>query len=455
MSGIAKPVPYPYRYQPSEAEPVGHKSPPGFPGTAGGLLGPAMASWGYWFFVMHLITVWGIALSNFFLGLMILWWLRHRRLIARTWLETSTLMVPLGIYVIFTVISVIFSLHLHTSLQGLRELINLSTLALGLVLVRGAAQVRPIFTLLICMTVGAATVGIGQYIGTDAGGLHQRIVGPFSHYQTFSGILLLGLLALVAQLITGSWRHLEYWLALGWITWALILTLTRGAWVALFLSLLLLPIIVWHRHWKRLAVALVVLLAVGWLGLSSLARSQPNIWTERLFSVADFQDASNYDRLCMIEAGLFMIRERPMFGIGPGMVRERYMAYRHPTAPREWIPHLHNSILQIAAERGLLTLLSYCLLCGASLSIAWKRFHLQGGLRGPRADIYLTTILGLVGFNLAGLFENNWQDTEVQRIVLFLLAAPLCLPEEDAVGEETNAIAGEAPLGIAHDIQLP
>ena len=36
-------------------------------------------------------------------------------------------------------------------------------------------------------------------------------------------------------------------------------------------------------------------------------------------------------------------------------------------------------------------------------------------------------MLALLAFNVAGLFENNWGDTEVQRPALFVLAIPFCL----------------------------
>jgi hypothetical protein len=36
-------------------------------------------------------------------------------------------------------------------------------------------------------------------------------------------------------------------------------------------------------------------------------------------------------------------------------------------------------------------------------------------------------LLALLAFNLAGLFENNWGDAEVQRPILFVLALPFCL----------------------------
>jgi O-antigen ligase len=48
-----------------------------------------------------------------------------------------------------------------------------------------------------------------------------------------------------------------------------------------------------------------------------------------------------------------MVAERPLFGIGPDLVEARYPIYRHPTAPRYTVPHLHNDLLQLAAERGL------------------------------------------------------------------------------------------------------
>jgi hypothetical protein len=50
-------------------------------------------------------------------------------------------------------------------------------------------------------------------------------------------------------------------------------------------------------------------------------------------------------------------------------------------------------------------------------------------------------LLALLAFNVAGLFEANWRDTEVQRLLLFVLAMPFILersrPSEDPVPEES------------------
>ncbi len=278
-----------------------------------------------------------------------------------------------------------------------------------------------------------ACAGLAQYL-VGYGDIDRRIRGPFSHYMTFSGFLLLCDLLLLAGLpgsarsgIGGIRRHWR-WAALAVINIALLGSLTRNAWVALAVALTVLLLVRAPRLLLWYAPALLFLLVLAPIPL-----------LQRFTSIADLQDTSNYDRLCMLQAGFSMVAERPLFGLGPEMVERRYPIYRSPSAPRHDIPHLHNTFLQLAAERGLPALLAYLALTAASVRLAYRRFRSEGGRRGPRADLYLGAMLALLAFNVAGLFENNWGDTEVQRPVLFLLALPFCLaaaPPEQALPEE-------------------
>ncbi len=119
-------------------------------------------------------------------------------------------------------------------------------------------------------------------------------------------------------------------------------------------------------------------------------------------------------------------------------MRKRYPIYGHPTSLRMWPKHLHNTFIQIGASSGLPALAAYFWFMGAAALLALRRFRAEGGWSGRRADLYVTTMLVLLAFNLAGLFEDNWADTEVQRLVLFVLAIPYCLPAAGtgASGEE-------------------
>ena len=380
-----------------------------------------MASAGFWLFAGHLLTVWAIALSNACLGMAALWSSWYHRRLRWSWQSTAVLIAPLAVYAVFYAVSVLTSLEPQTSVRELKSLLGLATLPFAVLLVRGAAEVRRLFDLLIAIMVMLAVYGIGQYFLTDYGPLDRRIPGPFSHYMTFSGVLLLGFFLLLGRIASGSgWRRPWVWLALGTISVTLGLTLTRGAWVAAGVSF---AIVLMLRARRLVPVYLVVLLAFGVLMFSF----GPETWKQRISSITDPRNESNYDRLSMLQAGLFMISERPLFGVGPSMVEHRYAIYRHPTATRFHVKHLHNSFLQIAAERGLLSLTAYLWLMVAGLRVTYRGYRDGGGADGESADLYLGVLLALAGFNLAGLFEANWRDSEIQRLVLFLLAVPLCL----------------------------
>jgi O-antigen ligase len=380
---------------------------------------------GYWLFGSHLLALFSIAASNALLALTLLslpWTARLRRI---SWKPLVPLLVPLGGYVLALLGSTLASYDPLTSVSGLREVFTLSALLLAPLLVRGERAVRRLVDFLIAVAAVLACAGLAQYLA-GYGGIDQRIRGPFSHYMTFSGFLLITDLLLIASMLSaGRWRSPWRWTALAAINIALLGSLTRNAWVGLAVTLTFLAI-VRARRLLLAYVPLVVLFVV-------LA---PVPLVHRVISIADLQDTSNYDRLCMLDAGLAMIAERPLFGLGPEMIERRYPIYRPPTAPRYTIPHLHNNLLQLAAERGLPAMASYLALTAASLWIAWRRYRSEGGAAGPRADLYLGVMLALLAFNVAGTFENNWGDTEVQRPLLFVLAIPFCLA---AGGDEDEA----------------
>lgn len=380
---------------------------------------------GFWLFTLHLLTVWGLALSNIFQGLTLLWtirWWRDLRFSTASLRAAGgdVLLKPFVLYVAVFIASALTSYQLETSLWELWELIGLTTLPLALLLVRGERRVRLVFDLLIWVTLALAVYGIAQYLFTDYGELSNRIPGPFGHYMTYSGVVLLGACLVLGRVMTRPpAQPAKNWPLLAVILIALGLTLTRNVWLAIFVVITI-AFFMRFRRWLPAYAVTVALL------LSLLATQAPQHWS-RLTSIASLQDPSNYDRLCMAEAGLHMIADRPLFGIGPGMVEFYYPIYRHPTALRAEVMHLHNTVLQLAAERGLLSVGAYLWLMIAALWLCHRGYQRGGGLAGPRADLYLGVMLALVALNIAGIFEANWRDTEVQRWALFLLAVPVCL----------------------------
>ncbi len=376
---------------------------------------------GFWVYWGHLFTLFGIAISNGLLAIGILgspWLGRWRGFLNR---RNRLLLGASLVYIVLLGLSIATSLDPSTSVHAMTEVFNLATLWLALLLVAGEREVRRVVDAIILLGTAQSIIGLTQYLAAGGFALDQRIRGSLSHYMTFSGILLLAELLLCAQLASRShpggrfgWR----WFALLPINVALFGTLTRSAWVGLAAGLLIL--LLFGRRRGVLAAA-----GLAIFGILALLPHQPVV--ERVNSIADLTNTTNYDRLCMVYAGWGMIRERPFLGQGPDMVEARYPIYRHPTAPRHSVPHLHNAYLQLAAERGVLSLVAMLLLVGVGLRRAWRDFRREGGRAGSRADLYVGVFSALAGFLVAGFFEDNWADTEVQRIVLFLLALPFCI----------------------------
>lgn len=385
---------------------------------------------GFWLYAASVASIFSLAISNVILGLTLLalpW--THRRPVP--WGRTPLLWIFLGLYVLLYGSAILASYELKVSATGATEVFTLSSLFMAPLLLRRERQVRWVVDALVAVAAVLACQGLSQYL-FGFGDIDRRIRGPFSTYMTFSGFLLICDLLLVASMVySRRWRSVWPWGALLVINAALLGSYTRNAWVGLMVALTVLALIRAPRLLLAYLPAAVIFIVLA-----------PVPLVHRVTSIFNPRDISNYDRLCMLKAGLTMVRESPVFGIGPDVVRHRYALYRPPSAPRYNVPHLHNSLLQLAAERGLPALASYLGLALAAMGLAWRRYRQEGGARGPRADLWIGALLAILAFNVAGLFENNWGDAEVQRTALFALAIPFCLEaaEPDEEGRRTGDI---------------
>src|SRR5258708_7923175 len=185
-------------------------------------------------YALHLFTVFGLALSNILLGLTLA--LAPRALAERRvrWQVLQPVLLPMGFYLVFLTASILLSYDVRTSLFSFGEIFAMATLYLGPGLVRGERELRRLIDGMIAVAALLALRGLSQYLWMGFGELDQRIRGPFSHYMTFSGVLLICAVLLVTQMVCGhAARSVWRWIALALINAALVGTMTRGAWVAL------------------------------------------------------------------------------------------------------------------------------------------------------------------------------------------------------------------------------
>ena len=385
----------------------------------------AACSTGRWLTAGHVWTIFGLALSSTLLALalvsatLVRWPAGLLGELRRIWLEARAILAPLIAYALLFGVSAATSTVPGSMADFGSNVFTLLALPLFFLFLRGEAAVRWMIRGVLVAIGVFALYGLAQFLFTDAGPVWKRIPGPFSHYMTFSGVLLIGVIILLPRIVLAVRTRWTDWALLGLLVLIMALTLTRHVWIA---TLVASTLVIWiaARRWTPAYVAALVVAA---LAVSACA---PDQWG-RVRSIVDLEDPSNYDRLCMAWAGTKMIGDRPFFGLGPGAVEEAYPIYRHPSAPRTDAKHLHNTFLQMAAERGLFEL-------GAFLWLMWVagREGFRGFVRARDRgdgdmDLYFTAFLGVVVLNFAGLFEANWRDTEVCRLMLFLMAIPWCL----------------------------
>jgi O-antigen ligase len=352
-----------------------------------------------------------IALANVFLGVAGLVWLAAlARGSARR--PRAAILVPITAYAVVSVLSAFLSAQPRNSITELADLMTLALVAMTVSLL-DRKRWDLLLRLLAAVLVFSTIIGLTQFaLGGDP--LQHRMRGLATHYMTFSGWTLVVTLLLLGDVFFASDRRRLLWTlpaaALGVST--LLLGLTRGAWFGLASGILLAVAVGRPR-------ALILLPLVA--SLLYLALPQPVL--KRATSTFDFREAATRERLEMFDAGLGMVRDHPILGLGPGLVQPAYADYRSGSAP-ERIPHLHNNAIQIAAERGTAGFLTYLTILGFFGLHVWRALHIDPPAARP---VIIGCLMAVAGVTAAGFFEYNWGDAEVWIVTLVSLSAPFAL----------------------------
>lgn len=262
----------------------------------------------------------------------------------------------------------------------------------------------------VILTVGAvsAALGIFQYAILEFDHLGRRPPGALGLYMTYAGLLMLVICMAAARILFRPRDRMWAALIMPALLVAVTVTFTRSAWVGACAGVGLLFLLRDFRLIALLPVVAAVFLAVA-----------PARLSERLYSTFSVTDPSNRDRIAMMRAGVRMIGDRPLTGVGPDMVLRVYPEYRDEGAVHDVNPHLHNVPMQIAAERGLPALAIWIWF----IVLLYRDF-----LRGLRPTTYPSLYAGglaaVTAMLAAGLFEYNFGDSEFLMLFLILVTLP-------------------------------
>ncbi len=372
---------------------------------------PHPASWAFRLLCLFAFLTPFIAPAYIVTGpLLVAWIVELRREPGRRDCLRSAFVFLFLVLALLTIASAIFSRDPAASSRHLGGLGLFLLVPATIDLVDGPGRGRAVVLSLAASAVLLSLYGVWQFFhgGSD---LHSRIRSTLSHYMTFSGLALIAGCLLLGFALEGAGRARLLGLAAVVPLIAVLMTFTRNAYVGIVAALVLYAAV----RRPALLVPLAALLVVVYLAAPAEIR-------DRIRSTVDLSDTTNRDRVAMARAGWRMVRENPIFGLGPDMIQPYYPLYREPDAPRWNVPHLHDNIIQLAAANGVFAAAAYLAIVALFLARAIALVRRRDG--PDRAPLWAGALLAGAAISVAGLFEYNFGDTEVEMATLIVLALP-------------------------------
>lgn len=332
----------------------------------------------------------------------------------------------LGIFFIATFISAIFAIDISLGCKTFfnNYIYRPICIVILLCIVNEKKYIIYIFSSLIVSNVINGIWSCGELMSDFMdGNAIQRYSGNLHpvHFGSFLSAIVPALLVLV---INGHQKNVLNKLLICVVVFlaiCLLITGTRGAWIAVVLSCMSAVCILIKDKKKVLSIFTVVC-----IGLGAAVSMSPYI-QNRLVSITDVNYQSNSERLLVWQSAYEMFTDYPLTGVGIGNYKKQYQeVYISPQAKEAYLDHAHNNFVHILAERGLIGEFAFIIMVAAifysSISqwkekkdmvslmmfIAWLSYMIQGlteynvGTLNPSKFMWL-----ILGLYLSWMTVNN------------------------------------------------
>lgn len=297
--------------------------------------------------------------------------------------------------------------------------------------VKSKSELDKIIVLMVFAGVVSAVYGIYQYAQPGentfydysmkaAGGSNAvRVSSTFGNPNFYAEYLVLLIPIAVALFLTSRnpLRKTLAGAAVVLFTGNLILTYTRGSWLAVGGGMALMSVI---------ASAWFIWVYLISFGLSILFN--PGI-AARVISISDIAEGTAAFRIRLWNIAMGIIRDHPLVGVGIGNFYEAFTGYvfKQPELSVGWVTYgAHNSYLTVWAETGIFGIVSFIAVILVSLKLG---IYLTNVKRGDRYMFWfsLAFLSSITGFALNGLTSNNFHHPQAAVFFWLLLGLQFSL----------------------------
>ncbi len=270
----------------------------------------------------------------------------------------------------------------------------------------------------------------------------SRIGGTFGNPMTFAHlfsvvlVVLLGIL--FVQIINNKKIDWPVILTTVFAGIALVLTLTRGAWMSVVFGVVSMGFIYKPKFGFRVVLFFSIV-------LPTLYFSWPT-FKNRVDHSLNYQN--NYDsyRVVLWKTNIEMIKDYPILGMGYGENKARLREYydREGLPPNQFQSHAHNQFLHLWAGTGIFGLLCYVLCFCFFIRLSYQLYQ-----RLVTYDWRKGLVLGILGaqsgFLVGGLTESNFEHGKVKYILVLIWSILIWL-RHDVLLKKTDLVVKQDPL---------
>ncbi|MBN1596008.1 O-antigen ligase family protein [candidate division FCPU426 bacterium] len=327
----------------------------------------------------------------------------------RQWRLVSTPMnMPLLLLALILVVSSLVNGRLNPSLFGIRKVgLMVIFFATAWVAARNPQPEKYVNAFLLGASLCAVWSIISHFLGWD-GGRARSFSGD---HMAAGGMYMIGLLVSLARGVYMSGKG-RWWCLGGAALFcvALLFTYTRSSWLGAAVGIVLISIL----KDKRLLVFLgVFILALFLFPNTPISQRASTLINNKYIY-------SNQERLFMWDTGWQLFKEHPFRGYGVDNLSRFYGKYLHPDAYIIHPPHVHNTLLQLGINGGILAVLFYLWWMLALFFYGLMLWRQHAGENPSPAGAILGITAAMLGFFTNGFFEFNFGTTQVVSIVYFL-----------------------------------
>ena len=317
------------------------------------------------------------------------------------------------LFILFIVASSLSLINVENIFSGVKFILRplaffyLMFVILPFNIIKNKKTLLNVFRMFYIVGMFVAAMGLWSLIFTDRPGwLNPAIpVAVFGVHilgtnHNLIGEILISVIPLVFVLLQNEtkelWRRI-YFLSLGFLIAITLLTLSRTAWVALFIEFLILVIINYRHRAKKLA----------FYGLIIMIILLPIFTYMYMYILSYDVHLSNYNRMLMTDIAFDVFSEHPWIGSGAGTFREQLSNYYIYLIEFGEPSEAHGVVQKLLPEVGILGLTAFFALWGY---ILYKLIWVFRKIKSSPAwrFVVLNCIMAVAGSMVFQLFNTSY-----------------------------------------------